>query len=165
MFVCVLCWTLLCSFLPPATKLRQGNVFTPVCGRGSLSRRWASVQGVSVQAGHCPGEEGLCPGWGSLSGSSLSMGVSVQRVSVQGDPPPKYGYVRAVRILLECILVHNCWLRWKISLTRKMCLCEIKTRNKANILTYTKCWNVQLVVRGNKLKQTQHCLLSLNLQN
>ena len=120
-------------------------MFLHLCvGGGSLSRRWASVQGVSVQAGHCPGEEGLCPGWGSLSGelffcpgdgplsrgslsrqvtvlgrrvsvqdgglcleSSFSIGVSVQRVSVQGDPP-KYGYVRAVRILLECILVHNC---------------------------------------------------------
>ena len=53
-------------FLPPATKLRQGNVFTPVCdsvhrgrggalsGRGYLSRvslsRW---NGVSVQGGLC----------------------------------------------------------------------------------------------------------------
>ena len=37
-------------------------------------------------------------GRGSLSGG----------VSVQGDPHlPPYGYVRAVRILLECILVHS----------------------------------------------------------
>ena len=44
--------------------------------------------GVSVQGGHCvgvPDQGGLC----------------------QGDlpQPPPYGYVRAVRILLECILV------------------------------------------------------------
>ena len=51
-------------FLPPAMKLRQGNVFTPVCDsvhRGDL----------------CLG--GLCPG-GSLprAGGSLSGGVSVR---------------------------------------------------------------------------------------
>ena len=45
------------AFLPPATKLRQGNVFTPVCD---------SVHRVfSVQGGFCQGV--LCPG-GSLSG-------------------------------------------------------------------------------------------------
>ena len=71
--------------------------------------------------------EGLCPGlsltrgvsvWGSLSRGisvqtdSLCRGVSVQGVSVQGisvgqesvrETP--YGNMRAVRILLECILV------------------------------------------------------------
>ena len=59
--------------LQPATKLRQGNVFTPVCD--SVHRR------VSVQGSLCPG--------GSLSrgvsvGESLSTVVSVQGVSVQG---------------------------------------------------------------------------------
>ena len=53
---------------------------------GSLSRgvsvHGVSVQGVSVQWGLCPG--GLCPG---------------------GTP---YGNTRAVRILIECILVKNC---------------------------------------------------------
>ena len=47
-------------FLPPATKLREGNVFTPVCH--SVHRR-VSVQGISVQGGLCPG--------GSLSGRPL----------------------------------------------------------------------------------------------
>ena len=69
------------------TKLRGGNVFTPVCD--------------SVHGG-C-----LCPGV-SLSGGSLSKGVSVEGVSVDGvsvrETPP-YGKEQAVRILLECILV------------------------------------------------------------
>ena len=47
----------LVQLLPPATKLRDGNVFTPVCH---------SVQG------------------GSLSRGSLSRGVSVEGVSERG---------------------------------------------------------------------------------
>ena len=68
-----------CSlFVPPATKLRQDNVFTHVCDsvyRGvSLSgvslSRGISVQGVSVQGGVCPGWSlfrGVCVG--GLSGN------------------------------------------------------------------------------------------------
>ena len=63
-------------------------------GRGSLSRGvsvwWVFVQGdLCLGWGLCPGEEGggLCP-----------------RVSRLGRPPP-YVNERAVRILLECILV------------------------------------------------------------
>ena len=91
------------KLLPPATKLRQGNVFTSVCDsvhrgvfiiqEGSLSR------GVSVQGGQgslsegglCPRglctrgvpvQGGLCPERGSLSRQgSLSMGGLCQ-----GDP-------------------------------------------------------------------------------
>ena len=63
------------AYLPPATRLRQGNVFTHVCdsvhGRGgSLSRGGSSVPG------------GLSA-WGSLL----------------GRPPPPNGNVWAVRIL------------------------------------------------------------------
>ena len=43
-------------------------------------------------------------GGGSLSGGLSVQGVSVQGVSVRETPPP-YGYVRAIRLLLECILV------------------------------------------------------------
>ena len=60
---------------------------------GSLSR-----QGVSVQGDLCPGR-GVSAQGGSLSRrGSLSRGVSVRET-------PKYGNERAVRILLECILV------------------------------------------------------------
>ena len=61
------------------TKLREGNVFTPVCD--SVHRR------VSVQGGICPGVRVSVQRWGSLSrggglcpgGGSLSRGgVSVQ---------------------------------------------------------------------------------------
>ena len=101
-----MCWhyriRVLACLLPPATKLRQGNVFytclsvilftggsLPACTTGHMTR------GVSVHGGLCP--------WGSLSrgvsvlcpGESLSRrisvwgvpvrGVSVWRVSVQGS--------------------------------------------------------------------------------
>ena len=60
--------------LLPSPTLRQGNVFTRVCG---------SVHRVGEAGDLCPG--GLCPG-GSLSGGGgLSPGgISVQGVSVQG---------------------------------------------------------------------------------
>ena len=61
-------------FLLPATKLQQGNVFTPV-------HRGVSVHGV------------LCLGGG---------GFSVPGESLSGRPP--YNNVQAVHILLECIL-------------------------------------------------------------
>ena len=53
--------------------------------------------GVSVQGGLCLGE--------SLSRGSLFGEVSVQGVSVRETPT--YSYMRAVRILLECILVRQ----------------------------------------------------------
>ena len=63
-----------------------------ICPRGFCSGA-VSVQGVSVQRG------GLCPeGW------SLSRGVSVWGSLCQGRLP-LHGEERAVRILLECILV------------------------------------------------------------
>ena len=65
-----------------------------------------SVQrGISVQDGH------LCPGGISVQGVSVQEGgrsLSAGGGLCQGDPPP-YGYMRAVCIPLECILVsmHN----------------------------------------------------------
>ena len=103
-------------------------------GRRSLSgglclRRSLSVQGVSVQGGYLSrgfSVQGVSV-QGSLSGGSLSWGslsrgisvqgslcpgysMSVQGVSVcQGDPQTEtpYDEERAVRILLECILVYT----------------------------------------------------------
>ena len=96
--------------LPPATKLRQGNVFTsvcqefcpqgggggvsvPACTTGHMTRR-VSVWGASVQGGLCPGgggslsrgrgiyvQGGLCLEAGSLSGGGVSVWGGV---SVQG---------------------------------------------------------------------------------
>ena len=82
--------------------------------RGSLSRGSLSRQ-VSVQADLC------------LGGVSVQGGTSVQKVSVRSGGSlswwvsvkwglcpggslsgrPSYGYVRAVRILLECTLVND----------------------------------------------------------
>ena len=88
------------NLLPPATKLRQGNIFTPVCQsvhkgvsvpacptghmtRGSL------FGGLCLGGGLCPGvvsvQRGLCPG------GFLSKGLSVQGVSVQGGLCPRGG--------------------------------------------------------------------------
>ena len=71
-----------------------------VCPR----RGGVSVHGVSIRGGLCPGVfGGVYPGGLCLRGS-LSWGVSAQGgVSVTEIPPD--GYVRAVHILLECILV------------------------------------------------------------
>ena len=68
---------------------------------------------TSCPGGLCPrgslsGGGGLCPGRSPYrGGGSLFREVSVQGVSVQGDTPPptQYGKERAVRILLERILV------------------------------------------------------------
>ena len=64
-------------FLPPATKLREGNVFTPVCHSVHIISR-----GLSVREPPPP--------------KSLSEGGLCQVI---------YGNVRTVRILLERILV------------------------------------------------------------
>ena len=98
--------------LPPATKLRQGNVFTPVVllfgggegvsVQGSLSSGDLCPVGVSVQWGFCPvgvSVQGvsiwgdLCPeggpsrgGGGLCPGWYLSMGVSVKGITLSGRP-------------------------------------------------------------------------------
>ena len=62
-----------------------------------------SVQGVSVQEG------GLCPRTVSVGGGvsvrGYLSGWSVSKWVPDRGPPPLYGYVRAVCILLACILV------------------------------------------------------------
>ena len=77
-------------FLPPATKLRQGYVFTPVC-QSFCSRGFSVPAGVSVQGGLCPG--GLCPG-GSLSRrGSLSRGVTIEGGLCLGGFVQKEGFL------------------------------------------------------------------------
>ena len=56
---------------------------------------------------------GLCPG-GSLSGGALSRGWALSGGSLSWRPPP-YGNERAVRILLECILVFLCFLVFPVT--------------------------------------------------
>ena len=71
-------------------------------GRGSLSKGGVSVQvWVSVQ-GRDLCLVGLCPGEGSVSGGSLSRGVSVAEIFVRETS--LYGGKRMVCILLECFL-------------------------------------------------------------
>ena len=82
-----------------------------LCPRGSQSRRGVSVWGVSVQGdlspegGLCLG--GLCPGGSQFMREGVSVWgvVSVRETPRTKTPPPPYGNERAVRILLECILV------------------------------------------------------------
>ena len=115
---------------------REGSLSRGISVQGSLSREGSLSRGISVQGDLCP--EGLCPrglcpeGGFSVQGVSVQggfsvQGVSVWRISVQvvlcpggsllGVPPwPLYRYVRAVRILLECILVidHFSAFYWRI---------------------------------------------------
>ena len=76
--------------------------------------RGVSVQGCLCPGGLCAGvsvQGGVCPGVGEVfvGGGSLSKGVSVWEVSVkETHPPPPYGNMRVVRILLECILIIFC---------------------------------------------------------
>ena len=74
--------TCLWLFLPPATKLGQGYIFTGICH--SVNKEGASSRGV----GGCFLLGGVC----FLPGGS------------GGDPPGRL-LLRAVRILLECILL------------------------------------------------------------
>ena len=74
------------------TKLRKGNVFTPVCHsvQGGLC---SGGRGVSVQGGLCPAvslsgaslSRGVCPGMSLSRQSPCLGGVSVRGVSGQGE--------------------------------------------------------------------------------
>ena len=92
------------TFFQPANEVCEGYIFTPVCHSvhgGSRSLSW----------------RGLCPrrslSRGSLSGGSLSGGFLSGGLCPEGFcqgrslswRPPLYGNERALRILLECILV------------------------------------------------------------
>ena len=103
------------SFYPfnyrPQTKLREGNVFTPVRDIVMGGLCWG---GVSVQGVVCPGGS---PSRGSLpkglcSGESLSMGISLQGGLCPGGvsvmETPRTVEEQAVHSLLECILVFHC---------------------------------------------------------
>ena len=104
-----------CSLLLPANEDCEGNVFTGVCL--STRGRGESLSGGSLSGGFCPG---VPVQGGSLSGKSLSRGslfrgvsgwVSVQvqrwRGLCLGGLRSGGGSLsgRAVRILLECIIV------------------------------------------------------------
>ena len=81
------------SYYRPQTKLREDNVFTPVChsvqGGGSLSRGGLCPEGGGV----------LCPE-GCMSGGSLSKGDLSWGVSVQGGSLPRGVCVRATHPVL-----------------------------------------------------------------
>ena len=97
------------------------QVFVCPQGGGSQSLSWGvCVKGGFCLAGSLSGKGGSLSGeGGSLSGrvsvwGSLSRGISVQEGSVWGGSLPReippdgdlpYGKERAIRILLECILV------------------------------------------------------------
>ena len=72
--------------LPPATKLRHGNIFTGVCQ--SFCSAWDGG--------------GVCP---SMHYRSHDRGVFFVRGSLLGRPP--YRNERVVRVLVECILVRS----------------------------------------------------------
>ena len=130
--------------LLPAMKLRQRNVFTPVCysfhrGGGGLCPGGSLSGGVSVRGGSLSRRasvQGI-----SVLGGSLSRG----RVSVQEEglchgnpPPPPYGYVWSVRILLECILVFECFY---VEMSRHLTCCvAVSSRRCSAVFPFKKLW-------------------------
>ena len=74
--------------LPPATKLGQGNIFRSMC------------QEFCSQGGS-PGPH---PGWG-CPGPGPKGGMCIPACTEPDPPPSRRLLLRAVRILLECILV------------------------------------------------------------
>ena len=91
--------------------LFKGCLSRGLCPVTSLSRG-VSVQGILYLGGLCLG--GVCPGESLSRGlGSLSRGLgSLSRGSMLGrprwtEPSPLYGNERAVRILLECILLYQ----------------------------------------------------------
>ena len=76
------CNCIVAHSLLPATKLWEGNIFTPVCH--SVHRRGGLCLG---RRGSLPRAGGLCPGWRGVSvqgGGSLSRGSSVEGGICQG---------------------------------------------------------------------------------
>ena len=122
------------NLLPPAMKLRVGNVFTPVCdsvhwggggslwgslSRGSLSMgvsvhrvsvQGVSVQGISIQGGLCPGRGSLSVSlWGSLSRGYLSS-ESLSRGSLSRGLCPRRGVpVREIPRTVTCGWYASYW--------------------------------------------------------
>ena len=104
------------AYLPPATKLGQGYVFTRVCDsvhRGvSRPTPMGEVEG-SDQGGLQTHTQG--GGWGVWLGEG---GLPHCMLGYTPTPPPGWLLLWAVRILLECILVLN-WIQ-KESVTSSM---------------------------------------------
>ena len=100
--------TLCCCFLFTARKrsLGQGNIFTSVCqefcsqGGGAWSR---GICPGGVCSGGCLVLGGLCSGGGCLVLGGLLPGECLL------ETPQRRLLLRAVRILLECILVGCCF--------------------------------------------------------
>ena len=120
--------------LPPATKLGQGNIFTGVCD--SVNRCGVCSGGGCVSAPGGSAPRGVClllgvsalavsaDWWGLLpGGGSAPWGVCSRGMSAPGGawwrPPPRRLLLRAVRILLECIIVHN---NFRVLVNRADCL-------------------------------------------
>ena len=108
------------QLLPPANEVCEVYVFTGVY---LSTGEWGLCPGgpLSKMGGFLSWGGGLCLG-GSLSkmGGVSVLGrrsLSREGVSVKRDPP--YSYVRAVRILLECILVWLMFLLRHIFFVRK----------------------------------------------
>ena len=90
-------------------SLGQGNMFTGVClstgGGGPGSRGGVWSWGGAWSWGGVPGTRGsLVPGGGLVLGGACSRGHLLQGVWSRGVPGGLL-LLRAVRILLECILV------------------------------------------------------------
>ena len=120
--------------LPPANVVCEGYVFTPVCDSVQGGRTWPGVcvwpgGDMRGKGGACVVKGGMCGkgGAGVVKGACMTKGGLWQRgvhgkggacmakgVGVRGMHTPLYEIwpvnARAVRILLECILVYSCFI-------------------------------------------------------
>ena len=95
------------SYLPPATKLGQGNIFRRVCKEfcswGVVSQHALQVSRPKprggVEGSGLGGSPGLHPG------GSQAHTHGVSQHALKQTPPRRQLLLQAVRILLKCILV------------------------------------------------------------
>ena len=103
-------------FLPPATKLGQGYISTGVC-------HTVNREGGSGPGGDVCSWGGLVRGGGLLGGGGLVPGGLLGGCLV--ETPPGRPLLRAVRILLECILVSSRIQHWSFSNEKQRKECNI----------------------------------------
>ena len=90
--------------LPPATKLRQGNVFTSVCHSVHREGCLADTPPLWTLGRHPPVDPGQTPPWADIHNGQTPLPPG-QKPPWADTPPGRRLLQRTVHILLECILV------------------------------------------------------------
>ena len=119
------------GLLPPANEVCEGYDFTPVChsvhrgclGPGPGGRLVGPVGGVYTQTrgggwGSGGGMSRHAPWWGDVQAQAQGVQAQpwggVSQHALRQTPPSRQLLLRAVRILLECIVVHCAIKSWEL---------------------------------------------------